>query len=966
MSRWITVSLVGLLCGFLGLGCSGSGNSPLIPSGDSATALEVTEKASTQTHLWGYYDILLDIPSQTAVAVLDRQALFTANVVSFINTKPAGLGFHINGTPVGPDYIDVDIDVTITHPFPGLPPYHGYDVRGVFMGAGSATLEYNPDLVYAMPGSDQTMLPDPVDGFGGPDGYTRWFNRPEFSGGGSPLFLYTQGKMASPGFSGTATLNAYKYFADGLGAEDNAWTWLSTHPFNHGVFSSGASNKRNYYLRFPTTQGVKFGYAILADWKGTEPQDHPANAPEAVAFNLDNHSTVFYESPSFKGGKLKFDIGLLDWQGQPSKMFIESTVLSSVYQFTPGDMVPTGGDVNYSTYHVEITPDNINGVDGNELWLIAEYDAFDYKNDYGVPNLAGDDPLAAFYRYDLPVASQAPAYIDVLSPNGGESLQVGSQWEITWDSDYVTGTVFIEYSKDDFASDIHTISANEPNDGSYMWINIPNDPTTTARVRISSTNKPSIFDISDNNFSIILSLGWARTWGGLSADCGNGVAADDSGNSYVTGYFIGPADFDPGPGVDTHNGNGSWDCFLSKFNATGDLVWAKTWAGPDNEIAWGVALDGLGGVYVTGFFEGTCDFDPGPGTDSRASNGGRDVFLSKFEEDGTYRWVRTWGGNTDYGFGVAADSSGNCYVAGFFEGGTIDFDPDPIKVDSHTSIGSSDIYLSKFNANGDFQWARTWGGPVYDRGQAVAVDSLGNAYITGFFYGAVDFDPGLGTDNHTAYAENDVFLSKFAPNGDFQWARTWGGVQWDYGYGVATDDSDDIYVTGSYWQTVDFDPGPAQDNHTAVGQEDIFLSKFHPNGDFAWARTWGGTMFNDQGHSVDVDRFGNVYVTGFFTNGADFDPGPGTDFQSGFGYNDIFLSKFSSNGDFIWARIWGEPNYDSGYGVAVSSDLACDVFVTGAFGGVFDFDPGPGIDNHPIVDSDDIFLIKILPNGYWE
>lgn len=259
-----------------GLSCSAT--NPMTP----VTAQVVTPNIShgSQTQLWGYYDVYVDVANKTATAILNRQAMFTANVVNLLNGKAASLSFHINGTPIGTGYIDVDIDVSITHPFPGLTQYNGYDVRGIFMGDGSAALAYNPKLKYAVLGADQYMLPDPTDSFGGPDGYTRWFNLPEFSGGGMPLFQYTQGKMASPGFAGTATLNPYKYFADNLLTTQDLWSFLNANSAQHGVFSAGATNTRNYYLRFPNTKGVKYGYAVIASWKVSLPPTIPPTRPK--------------------------------------------------------------------------------------------------------------------------------------------------------------------------------------------------------------------------------------------------------------------------------------------------------------------------------------------------------------------------------------------------------------------------------------------------------------------------------------------------------------------------------------------------------------------------------------------------------------------------------------------------------------------------------------------------------------
>jgi len=360
---------------------------------------------SGNAYLWGYYDVYLDIENQRVEAIENRQSMFTANVVNFVNSQPSGLRFNINDTPVGPDYVDVDIDVSITHPFSGMPQYHGYDVRGVFMGNGSANMIGDPDLFYAIDGVDQTMLPDTVDGHGGPDGYTRWFNLPEFSNGGMPMFQYTPGNLATPGFNGSATLNPYKYFADGLNETEDTFTWLNDHTGQSGQFSSGATNTRNYYLRFPNTSGVYFGYAIIANWEGIEDEDHPSNAPESVACQVNDTSTVYYVDPGNNGGLLRFDISLFNWAGQPSTITIESTVLSAPYQLTPTDMSPIGGSEFYSTYQVEITADNIEGVEGNEYWVIAEQTGFDYSNEYEVPNDAENETLQAYFRYDLDVSS---------------------------------------------------------------------------------------------------------------------------------------------------------------------------------------------------------------------------------------------------------------------------------------------------------------------------------------------------------------------------------------------------------------------------------------------------------------------------------------------------------------------------------------------------------------------------------
>ncbi len=325
-------------------------------------------------------------------------------------------------------------------------------------------------------------------------------------------------------------------------------------------------------------------------------------------------------------------------------------------------------------------------------------------------------------------------------------------------------------------------------------------------------------------------IGWARTWGESGNDRGRGVATDDSGNVYVTGYFEGTVDFDP-EGGDPHISNGGFDAFLSKFDSSGNFEWARTWGGSEREIGRGVAADGSGSVYVTGYFYYTADFDPGGG-DPHTSNGESDVFLSKFDTSGNFEWARTWGGSDrNDGFGVAADGSGNIYVTGEFKG---EADFDPYGGDPHTSNGYMDVFLSKFDSSGNFEWARTWGGSGTEYGNGIAADDSGSVYITGQFESSVDFDPS-GIDHHTSNGYYDSFLSKFNSSGNFEWAWTWGGSNPDHGYGVATDGSGYVYTTGCFCLTVDFAPtdppcNEDPDEHTSNGHRDAFLTRHLPDG----------------------------------------------------------------------------------------------------------------------------------------
>jgi len=278
-------------------------------------------------------------------------------------------------------------------------------------------------------------------------------------------------------------------------------------------------------------------------------------------------------------------------------------------------------------------------------------------------------------------------------------------------------------------------------------------------------------------------------------------------------------------------------------------------------------------------------------------------------------------------------------------------------VDEHTSVGALDPFLSKFDSNGEFQWARTWGGPGLgffedDAGYGVALDGFGDVYVVGEVYKPADYDPGPGVDEH----DGGWFLSKFDSDGDFVWAivdkvprRT-----------VAADEIGGVYVIGAFFSEVaDLDPGPGVDEHEGPT---AYIVKLLSAGGFQWARSWGSDKVTRL-PAVESDGSGSIRVGGGFTGTADFDPGPGTDYHTTNSATSAFISSFSSDGDFLWARTWGEPGEVVPLGFAV--DPAGNSYTVGYFKGIADFDPGPDADYHASNGSGDIFLCKLPPDGDW-
>jgi len=381
MTRLITLLAV-VVVAFAFFGCSNSTN-PATPD-----ITDMREASSSSPALWAYYDIYLDPEAQTMEAVLNRNVMLTVNIVKILNKNPAALGFSFNGTEVGPGYLDVSLDLSITHPFGGNPGLNGYDVRGILCTNGTETLETNSDLIYpSLSGPSQTIT--------NADGYTRWFNPLEFVSPG--LFGYTDGIAKSKNFDGTCTLNPFKYFASGILADDDAYDFLVANSDASGTFASGAEVARTYEIRFGLPNpGIQYGYAIMANWDGVAPGDHPANSDEAIAISVDVEPSLWFTDGSNSGGNLLLDIFIFGWADQPDQIHIESTVLSAAYSLTAGEMTPTDSGDFWASYHVEIPGDNITGVDEQEFWVLCEHAGLEY-----LAYATGSDNVIVAQRFGL-------------------------------------------------------------------------------------------------------------------------------------------------------------------------------------------------------------------------------------------------------------------------------------------------------------------------------------------------------------------------------------------------------------------------------------------------------------------------------------------------------------------------------------------------------------------------------------
>ena len=387
-------------------------------------------------------------------------------------------------------------------------------------------------------------------------------------------------------------------------------------------------------------------------------------------------------------------------------------------------------------------------------------------------------------------------------------------------------------------------------------------------------------------------LVWAVSVSGSESIVANDVALDDAGNIYVIGSFQGEADFDPGVGQRLITSNGSTDIFLLRLDPNGNLVRVITLGSDESDDGQAVDVDRRGHMYITGNFEDRMDVgeDPNGGFITLESEGEDDVFVIRYDNGGALLRAWTLSGDDDaIGRDIVVDDSGNVYVAGEFEG-KLDFDPD--LDDIRESKGDEDVFVAKYNDAADQKWAATFGGLEEDERPAISIDRAGNVYMTGSFESTALFETGATSVSLSSNGEEDIFLARLNSSGVLELVFNVGGVGSDRGYGIATGQSGDLFIVGSFQATMDFDPGPGQANLSSAGDEDVFVVRYAQNGYFYAAQALRGPL-EDVGHAVALDAGDGLVVTGSYQGSVDFNAGGAAQVRTSAGDNDVFVTKRS-------------------------------------------------------------------------
>ncbi len=396
---------------------------------------------------------------------------------------------------------------------------------------------------------------------------------------------------------------------------------------------------------------------------------------------------------------------------------------------------------------------------------------------------------------------------------------------------------------------------------------------------------------------------WAQQAGGTGEDQAYGISVDATGNVYVTGSFETTATF----GGTALTSVGYTDIFIAKYNAAGNILWAKRAGGGSPENAYGVAVDGQGNAFITGRVAGTASF----GSVTLPNAGSGDVFIAKYDAAGTTLWAVKAGGNyIDNSYGISTDGAGNVYIIGDFQGIAY------FGASKLTSAGSQDIFLAKYDAAGNPQWAQSAGGSGADIGYGIAADKNGNAYITGFFSGTATF----GDISVTTAGSIDMFLTKYDQDGKALWAQRAGGTGSDVGYGIALDGTGNPYVTGDFASSARFGRITLQGN----SYQSFFMAKYDTTGAvrFAKGALWGTT----KSYGIAVDAAGKAVVTGNTQGSITF----GDYDLTAKGSSDVYIARYSEAGNVLWAEMpFGFTATD--YGRSVAVDNAGNAVVAGYF-----------------------------------
>lgn len=436
-------------------------------------------------------------------------------------------------------------------------------------------------------------------------------------------------------------------------------------------------------------------------------------------------------------------------------------------------------------------------------------------------------------------------------------------------------------------------------------------------------------DEYDHSLPLVIdpTLAYSTLLGGSSDDYGSSIATDAAGDVYLTGMTY-SADFPGASGTRQTTLRGTTDAFIVKLNAAGTaLVYSAFLGGSGGDLGSGIAIDAVGNAYIAGETDST-DFPVTPGAYQTTFGGYSDAFVAKLNATGSSLIYSTYlgGSAAEDGPAIAIDGSGNACLAG----GTASSDfPTTPGAFQNVSGGNGDAFVTKLNAAGSALLYSTYlGGNDYDSADSIAIDTVGNAYVTGITR-SVHFPttPGAFQIN-LAGTGADAFVTKLSTVGFPVYSTYLGGGQDDLGAGIAVDAFGNAYLTGQT-SSIDFPTTAGAFQSLRRGPDNAFVAKLNSTGSaLAYSTYLGGSGTNEGGLGIAIDVLGNAYITGR-TGSTDFPVTPGA-VQSAFGgdYEDGFVSKLDATGSaLLYSTYLGGNGMDRGNSITV--DGSGNVYVSG-------------------------------------
>jgi hypothetical protein len=459
-----------------------------------------------------------------------------------------------------------------------------------------------------------------------------------------------------------------------------------------------------------------------------------------------------------------------------------------------------------------------------------------------------------------------------------------------------------------------------------------------------------------HNPSLPLSEGdywWHTFYGSAAADQGYGVAVDDSGGVYVTGYSNSSWD-GPAGQVPLHAYSEFYDLTVLKLDASGAYQWHTFYGSISEDVGYGIALDGSGGVYIIDRSTRSWDGPEGQAP-LHAFSESYEIAVLKLDASGAYQWHTFYGStSSDNGDGIAVDGIGGVYITGSSDSS---WNGPAGQAPLHAHTGYNDIVVLKLDSSGAYQWHTFYGSVDYDEGNGIAVDISDSIYIVGNSWSSWN-GPAGQAPLHAHNGFYDIDVLKLDASGAYQWHTFYGSTNDDWGEGIAVDGSGGVYITGSGVSSWN---GPAGQVplHAHSGYGDIAVLKLDASGAYRWHTFYGSTDW-DTSRGVAVDGGGRVYITGSSESSWN-GPAGQAPLHAHSGYIDIVVLKLDASGAFQWHTFYGITNEDVGYGIAW--DGSGWIYITGHSVSPWD-GPAGQAPLHAHSGYDDINVLKLQSIPY--